>query len=68
MRVMINGEQRELQSGATVASVVDSFGGAPEGRGMAVALKGEVLPRSAWHSTELMEGDQLEIVVAVQGG
>jgi sulfur carrier protein len=68
MRVMINGEERELQAETTVASVVGSFGGAPEGRGIAVALKGEVIPRSAWEITELIEGDQLEIVVAVQGG
>ncbi len=65
---MINGEQRELTAGATVASAVRSLPGAPEGRGMAVALSGEVVPRSAWQSTELAEGDQLEVVVAVQGG
>jgi sulfur carrier protein len=68
MQVMINGEQREITAGATVASAVRSLPGAPEGRGMAVALSGEVVPRSAWQSTELAEGDQLEVVVAVQGG
>jgi sulfur carrier protein len=68
MHVMINGEQRELRSGATIASVVRSLRGAPESRGVAVALKGEVVPRSAWQSTELAEGDRLEVVVAVQGG
>jgi sulfur carrier protein len=68
MRVMVNGEQRELTAGATVASAVRSLSGAPEGRGMAVALKGEVVPRSAWQSTELAEGDQLEVVAAAQGG
>jgi sulfur carrier protein len=68
MHVLINGEQRELQPGATVASAVRSLPGAPEGRGMAVALKDAVVPRSAWQTTELAEGDRLEIVVAVQGG
>lgn len=65
---MINGEQRELTAGATVASAVRSLPSAPEGRGIAVALSGEVVPRSAWQSTELAEGDQLEVMVAVQGG
>ncbi len=68
MHVVINGERCELMAGATVASVVRSLPGAPEGRGMAVALSGEVVPRSAWQSTELAEGDRLEVVVAVQGG
>ncbi|MDQ6817436.1 MAG: sulfur carrier protein ThiS [Actinomycetota bacterium] len=68
MQVTINGEQREIEPASTVASVVHSLAGAPEGRGLAVALSGEVVPRTLWPSTELADGDQLEIVVAVQGG
>lgn len=70
MQVTINGEQREIEPASTVASVVHSMAGAggPGGRGLAVALSGEVVPRTLWSSTELADGDQLEIVVAVQGG
>jgi sulfur carrier protein len=68
MLVLINGERRELAAGATVASVVESLPGAPEGRGVAVALDGEVVPRGQWPRTELSEGIRLEVVVAVQGG
>jgi sulfur carrier protein len=68
MRVAINGESHELGASATVASVVASMPGAPEGRGVAVALDGEVVPRSEWERTALYEGVQLEVVVAVQGG
>ena len=43
--------------------------GAPEGgRGVAVALDGEVVPRGEWASTELREGQELEVLHAVQGG
>jgi sulfur carrier protein len=68
MRVAINGEPHDLGAGATVASLVASMPGAPEGRGVAVALDGEVVPRSEWERTALYEGMQLEVVVAVQGG
>lgn len=68
MHVTINGEPRELDQGATIASVVGSIPGAPQGRGLAVALAGEVVPRTAWDRTELNEGDHVEVVVAVQGG
>jgi sulfur carrier protein len=72
LQVTINGEQREIEPASTVASVVHSMAGAgagaPGGRGLAVALSGEVVPRTLWSSTELADGDQLEIVVAVQGG
>ena len=66
--VIINGEAREVPDGATVASVIGELPGAPEGRGIAVALAGEVVPRARWSSTTLPEGAKIEVVVAVQGG
>jgi sulfur carrier protein len=66
--VTVNGESRELPSGATVASVVHELTGRPEGRGVAVALEGEVVPRGAWAATPLAEGAAIEVVTAVQGG
>ena len=66
--VTVNGDARELPDGATVASVVASLPNAPEGRGVAVAVDGEVVPRAEWPNTELHEGATVEVVVAVQGG
>jgi sulfur carrier protein len=37
-------------------------------RGIAVALNGSVVPRSAWSETALKPGDNIEIVRAMQGG
>jgi sulfur carrier protein len=66
--VMLNGERRDLGSGATVAAAVE-LAGAPEGgRGVAVALDGEVVPRGEWATTEVSEGQELEVLRAVQGG
>ena len=43
--------------------------GAPDdGRGVAVAVDGEVVPRGAWTTTEVREGQQVEVLRAVQGG
>lgn len=68
MLVTVNGQQRELPAGATVASVVESLENAPEGRGVAVAVEGEVVPRTAWSRTQLADGAHVEVVAAVQGG
>ena len=68
MTVTINGTRREFSEGATVASVVAGLPNAPEGRGVAVAVDGEVVPRARWANTELREGANVEVVVAVQGG
>jgi sulfur carrier protein len=66
--VMVNGDRRELPAGATVASVVASLPGAPDGRGVAVAVEGEVVPRAQWPNVELRDGAKVEVVAAVQGG
>jgi sulfur carrier protein len=66
--VTVNGEPRELPSGATVTSLIASLDNAPEGRGVAVAVEGEVVPRTRWATTTLNEGAAIEVVVAVQGG
>jgi sulfur carrier protein len=68
LSVTINGDARELPAGATVASVVQLLPGAPEGRGVAVAVEGEVVPRARWSTTQLKAGAAVEVVVAVQGG
>jgi sulfur carrier protein len=66
--VTVNGEAREVPVGATVAAVVEQLSGAPQGRGVAVAVAGEVVPRGRWETTRLSEGASVEVVAAVQGG
>lgn len=66
MNVVVNGEPRRLDAGARVAHVVAALGADPTGS--AVALNGEVVPRSAWQSCELSDGDRVEVLTAVQGG
>ena len=64
--VTLNGEPRELPAGATVETAVRELGA--DDRGVAVALDGEVVPRAEWANTEVREGQQLEVLRAVQGG
>jgi sulfur carrier protein len=66
--VTVNGERRELAPGATVATVVEMLDVAPQARGVAVALDGEVVSRSCWAETELADGALIEVLAAIQGG
>ena len=68
MRVTVNGRPRELPRGATVARMMEMLEVSPTGRGVAVALDGEVVSRSHWTDTELHEGALVEVVAAIQGG
>jgi sulfur carrier protein len=65
--VTLNGEQRELGERATIETAVQAIG-ASDGRGVAVALDGEVVPRGEWALTEVRDGQQVEVLHAVQGG
>jgi thiazole synthase len=68
MNVELNGEAVTLPDGATVATAIDASGAAAEQRGVAVALDGEVVPRSEWERTEIAEGQTIEVLAAIQGG
>jgi sulfur carrier protein len=68
MQLVVNGEHRRVDPGVTVQALILSLAPAPEGRGVAVAVDGEVVPRGAWGGTVLQEGSRVEVVAAVQGG
>lgn len=68
MTIELNGERIELGEQARVADAVERAGAAGGRRGVAVAVDGEVVPRSAWERTPLADGQKVEIVAAVQGG
>ncbi len=68
MIIFVNGERRELREGATVAALVADTAGVPDGRGLAVAVDAEVVPRSAWERRQLADGERVEILAAIQGG
>jgi sulfur carrier protein len=65
--VTVNGERRELDEPATIEAAVRAAG-TVDGRGVAVALDGEVVPRGEWATTEVRDGQQVEVLHAVQGG
>lgn len=64
--VLLNGVQQSLAAGTTVDDVVSLI--APHRRGVAVALNGEVVPKSTWAQTTLSAGDRVEVLTAAQGG
>jgi sulfur carrier protein len=65
--IRVNGRDISLRA-ATVAGLLAEQAIDMERRGIAVALNGSVIPRSAWGETALQPGDNVEIVRAMQGG
>ncbi len=68
MNVWLNGEPVEMEAGSSVADAVTALDQSVGSSGVAVALGGEVVPRSEWSERRLADGDRVEVVHAVQGG
>ena len=66
--ITVNGKPRDLPAGTAVADVVAELVGSPDARGVAVAVNGEVVPRTAWPTTVVGQGDRVEVLTATQGG
>jgi sulfur carrier protein len=65
--VTVNGESVSVRA-ETVSALLECLGYGEKPRGVAVALNGQVVPRSRWVAQPVDEGDHVEIVGAVQGG
>lgn len=65
MRLKLNGEEEDVTA-TTVAELMEELK-APQ-TGIAIALNGSVVRRAQHHSTPLHDGDEIEIIRAVQGG
>jgi thiamine biosynthesis protein ThiS len=66
LKITINGEDREIRDGWTVADLVSEL--KLSGRPIAVERNREVVPKTRHPETPLEEGDRLEIVSFVGGG
>ena len=66
MRVFVNGELKEFDSGISLADLITQLD-LPAAR-IAIELNREVVRRSDWGSTMLKDDDRIEIVHFVGGG
>ncbi len=65
MMLTVNGTARETQVSTLDELLAEVVGTT---RGSAAAVDGEVVPRSAWPSFSLRDGQSVEVLTAVQGG
>ena len=66
MKIIVNGDAREVPSAASLASALEQlgFGGAV----VATALNGEFVASAGREAITLSEGDQVEVLAPMQGG
>ncbi|HEV2304298.1 MAG TPA: sulfur carrier protein ThiS [Candidatus Acidoferrales bacterium] len=66
MRVIINGETREIPDGLNVTELLGHLGIAAER--VAIERNRDILPRAHWPETHVQQNDSYEIVHFVGGG
>lgn len=66
MQVTVNGVTTEVAEASSVAALVVAHG--DQLRQVAVALNGDVVPRSRWATTGLATGDRVEVLAPTAGG
>lgn len=66
--ITVNGAAEPFVAAGTLTTLLSIKGIDPDARGVAVALNGRVVPRTAWADTPLAAGDAVEIVRARPGG
>lgn len=65
MRIEVNGEHREMESG-TILDLVETLGLNP--KKVAVERNLEIVPKSLHGATPIADGDRIEVVQFVGGG
>jgi sulfur carrier protein len=65
MRVIVNGEEREISS-VNVDALLSELD--YEGTHFAIALNYDVVPKSRWAETPIKSGGEIEIITPRQGG
>jgi sulfur carrier protein len=66
--IYLNGDIHHEGAGRTVVEALELLHLAPDARGVAVAVNGEVVPRAGWGTFAIPEGARVEVLTAMQGG
>jgi len=66
MKIIINGEEKEFDTGITLLNVLKKLG--LEDKVMAAAVNMEIVKQDSWSKAILKDGDKLELLDFVGGG
>jgi len=67
MVIVMNGNKIEIQDATTLTRLLQEHN-VDTSDGVAVAINGAVVPRRRWAEVQLRDGDNVEVIHAVQGG
>lgn len=66
MKIVLNGREQDIATGATIADLIAAAGLA--GQRVAIEVNREIVPRSDYDARRLADADRVEVVHAIGGG
>ncbi len=66
MTVIVNGNEKQIEDGATLLALLQQL--SLEGKVMAAAVNMEIVKQDQWDQYKLVDGDKLELLDFVGGG
>jgi sulfur carrier protein len=66
--IVVNGKHTQAQPGELLTDVLRELGLTAAARGVAIAVNGEIVPRTAWETFALPQDAHVEVLTAMQGG
>lgn len=66
IEILLNGSPKSIESNCTVGSLLAIL--EISVRGSAIAINGEVIPKSIWEVHEIKDNDRVELLTIAQGG
>ncbi len=67
MKIKINKVEQELNDGLSLKQVLEQVPNIPQS-GIAVAVNGDVVPKTDWDSRTIADGDAITVIRAFYGG
>ena len=67
IQISLNGKSISTEM-RTLVDILTTSNISPEQPGIAVALNDAVVRRSEWNTTQISNGDRIEVITAMQGG
>lgn len=68
MTLIVNGKEKTFERSLTLQTLMSQLDLQTDRKGVALCLNMQVIPKESWESTELSDGDKVEIVIAAPGG
>jgi sulfur carrier protein len=68
MTLIVNGNKKSFDEKLSLKNLLNHLDLQADRKGIAMCVNMQVIPRDFWDTTELNDGDKIEIVIAAPGG